>query len=160
MRQRKRKTITDDAGEEHLYVITQLTAAKGMKTLTVLLRAVGAPLVQLLANQEAASNPVRAMVDIDPKNEQAHAALYRLFMNLDDMDVGAFIQQLFQDSDVYRDEIAMGKTNFDLWYAANYGEMFKAFWFILEANYMGTIGALDFLVPLEPENTALPPEES
>jgi hypothetical protein len=132
-----KKELVDDYGDMHQYYTIQMPAGKGWRLMLRLVRIAGRSIGLAVdsvdySNLTAKSAEVESILDAGIDGAKIANALHSLAVQLIDEGGEVFLKELFEHTT--RDGTELSQT-FDVAYQGNYGELFSALYFVLEANF-------------------------
>ena len=134
-REQVTKSITDDYGDVHQYLLIQHPAEEGINLLPVVLRVLGqagGPLLDVLVKAGALKDGEFDVLEADIDGVQAGHALTQLADEFVRAGGADFCKQLLKYT--VRDDKDVAAC-FTSAYQGNYGELAQAVWFALDANF-------------------------
>ena len=133
----QKRSITDDYGEAHAYVVQMMPAGAGFRLMVRLLRIIGGMLGRAWGSLSPADigekvTEVASIVDAGIDGEGIAMAVEKLATQLIEEGSDEFLKDVLAHT--YRDGVAVTDC-FESAFMGNYGELFHALYVTLEVNY-------------------------
>lgn len=127
------KDFTSTKGTK--YKLQTLPATKGLETFTAIMRIVGEPM------GNAAGGVSQTTQGVDLKSEAIGAAVGTLVDRMADPSTLQIVKTLLEDAQVEKMPGTFVPIEFELHWAANYGELVELLAFAIEVNFASFLGA-------------------
>jgi hypothetical protein len=114
------------------YVTSTLPARKGLKLFQRLMKILGPGMAALVETLDLNADKKESVLDKDIKGDVIGFAVKELLNQMDKENIEELILALFESTLVNNEPI---NAKFDNYFSNNYGELSKALFFVIEANF-------------------------